>query len=95
VTFDEFVDYYSDISGAIEDDDYFELMIRNAWHMSGGEGWAENTANKRVLVTHSDNSQEVVELTNDLGVDTKDVNSVRRKLESQGLRDIMRIDLYA
>ena len=28
----------------IGNDDYFELMIRNAWHLSGGEGWCENTS---------------------------------------------------
>jgi calcyphosin len=31
VTMDEFMDYYKDISASIEDDDYFELMIRNAY----------------------------------------------------------------
>jgi Ca2+-binding EF-hand superfamily protein len=44
----EFLDYYKDISAGIEHDDYFELMIRNAWHMSGGEGWAANTSCRRV-----------------------------------------------
>jgi len=93
VTQDEFTEYYSDLSANIDDDDYFELMIRNAWHMSGGEGWAENTSCKRVLVVHSDDSQEVVELTNDLGLDTSDINVVRKKLESQGVVDIKRIEL--
>ena len=27
----EFEDYYKDVSASIDDDDYFELMIRNAW----------------------------------------------------------------
>jgi Ca2+-binding EF-hand superfamily protein len=39
VQYDEFEDYYKDVSASIDDDDYFELMIRNAWHISGGEGW--------------------------------------------------------
>ena len=38
------------MSASIDLDDYFELMIRNAWHIPGGEGWCANTANKRVLV---------------------------------------------
>lgn len=42
VTKDEFLDYYKDVSASIDDDDYFELVIRNAWHISGGEGWAES-----------------------------------------------------
>jgi hypothetical protein len=32
-------------------------MIRNAWHISGGEGQAANSANLRVLVTHADGTQ--------------------------------------
>ena len=30
VTIEEFEDYYKDLSATIDDDDYFELMIRNA-----------------------------------------------------------------
>ena len=54
VTIEEFEDYYKDISASIDEDDYFELMIRNAWHMEGGEGWCEETTIKRVLKTHPD-----------------------------------------
>ena len=38
VTIEEFEMYYADVSASINDDDYFELMIRNAWHIAGGEG---------------------------------------------------------
>ena len=64
VTFDEFVNYYHNISSSIDDDDYFELMMRNAWHISGGEGWCANSSNRRVLVTHADGHQSVQEVTN-------------------------------
>ena len=62
VTWEEFLDYYKDISVGIDRDDYFELMMRNAWHISGGEGWCANSSNKRVLVTHADGSQTVEEV---------------------------------
>lgn len=51
MTLEEFEDYYKDISCSIDNDDYFELMIRNAWHIAGGEGWCENTTIKRYLET--------------------------------------------
>lgn len=66
VTIEEFEDYYKDISASIDEDDYFELMIRNAWHIDGGEGWCENTSIKRVLKTNADGSQEVVKVENDM-----------------------------
>lgn len=33
VTLEEFEDYYKDVSASIDDDDYFEAMIRKAWKM--------------------------------------------------------------
>jgi hypothetical protein len=50
VTPEEFHNYYQNVSNSVDNDDYFELMIRNAWHISGGEGWCANTSNRRVLV---------------------------------------------
>ena len=91
----EFLDYYEDLSANIDDDDYFELMMRNAWHLSGGEGAAANTTCRRVLVVHGDDSQEIVELKNDLGVDYTNLPSVIAKLEKQGVTDIKRVELSA
>jgi hypothetical protein len=54
---EQFQEYYANIGSSVESDDYFELMIRNAWHISGGVGAAANSSNKRVLVTRADGSQ--------------------------------------
>lgn len=62
MTTDEFCEYYTRVSSSIDEDDYFELMMRNAWHISGGEGWCANSTNKRILVTHSDGHQTVEEI---------------------------------
>lgn len=85
VTFEEFADYYSNISASIDRDDYFELMIRNSWHISGGEGFAANTSNRRVLVTHSDGRQTVEEVQNDIGVSGSDKQTIVDRLKKQGL----------
>merc|ERR1712031_35930 len=93
VTIEEFEDYYKDISAGIDNDDYFELMIRNAWHISGGEGWCANTSCRRVLVTHSDGSQEVCEIENDLGIDADDIQGMKQRLIDQGVENIESISL--
>jgi Ca2+-binding EF-hand superfamily protein len=86
VTKQEFLNYYTNIGANIPDDDYFELMIRNAWHISGGEGWCANSANRRVLVTHADGKQTVEEIKDDLGIKADDKNAMIRALAKQGVR---------
>jgi Ca2+-binding EF-hand superfamily protein len=88
----EFLRYYANVSASIDDDDYFELMIRNAWHMSGGEGWSANTTCRRVLVTHADGRQTVEEVKNDLGIAANNVEAIRANLHAQGITDTQGID---
>merc|ERR1711937_98429 len=88
VTRDEFIENYNWVSASIDNDDYFELMIRNAWHISGGEGWCQNTSNLRVLVIHFDDSQEVVEIKNDLGLNKNDYQAVMKALAAQGTKNV-------
>lgn len=33
VTFDEFCDYYRDVSASIDRDDYFRAMMTSAWRL--------------------------------------------------------------
>lgn len=33
VTLNEFMDYYAGVSNSIDDDAYFDLMMRNAWRL--------------------------------------------------------------
>ncbi|GIL51694.1 hypothetical protein Vafri_7633 [Volvox africanus] len=98
VDFDEFQAYYTMISSNIDEgpsgDDYFELMMRNVWHVSGGEGWCANTTCKRVLVVFDDEKQKVVEVTDDFDVDVKDLAAVKAKLTEQGLTGIKNVALY-
>ena len=42
VTLNEFIDYYSNVSASIDNDEYFQLMIVNAWNLNNvnyGKGW--------------------------------------------------------
>jgi len=86
VTIDDFLNYYEWVSSVIDRDDYFELMIRNAWHIVGGSGWSENTSNLRVLVTHEDGHQSVETVKNDLGLKRDDLEGIKTRLRAQGLK---------
>lgn len=93
VTEAEFHEYYRGVSANIPLDDYFELMMRNAWHISGGSGWSENTSCKRVLVKFPDHD-EVVELTDDLGLNATDIPAIKAKLRKQGVTGFVDVKLY-
>ena len=93
VSYDEFEDYYKGLSASIDGDDYFELMMRNAWRISGGTGAAANTANRRVLVTNRDGTQSVQTVNNELGMRAGDKDDIRRRLSEQGI-DAQDIALY-
>ncbi len=86
ITVTEFEDYYKELSASIDDDDYFELMIRNAWRIAGGEGMASNTANKRVLVTNKGGSQSIQTIDQELGMRRGDKDDMRARLGRQGVQ---------
>jgi Ca2+-binding EF-hand superfamily protein len=94
VTEQEFINYYTNLSASIDNEDYFELMIRNAWHISGGEGAAANTANRRVLVTDASGRERVQEINNDMGLRPGDKAGIVTRLVTQGVGDIGDIALY-
>jgi Ca2+-binding EF-hand superfamily protein len=97
ITMEEFIENYQWISASISSDDYFELMMRNAWHISGGEGWCENTSDLRVLVKHSNGAEEVVEVKHDMGLPadpSQKYQEIVKRLTQQGVKDIAKIEMY-
>ncbi|KAJ0403356.1 hypothetical protein P43SY_007107 [Pythium insidiosum] len=84
ITREEFEIYYRNVSASIDRDDYFELMMRNAWHISGGDGACANSSNRRVLVTDADGAQRVVEVKDDLGIRADEHERIRARLQAQG-----------
>jgi len=93
ITLDEFVSYYNDLSAGITTEQYFELMIRNCWHMSGGRGAAENTSCRRVLVTRTNGTQTTEEIKNDLGIGPEDTEKMLENLAAQGIKSIAKIEV--
>lgn len=62
VHFCDFIDYFRDLSAAIENDEYFQGVALNAWVLPAEDdrgGGANNTDSCRALVTHPDGVQEV------------------------------------
>ena len=88
VTRQEFTNYYHNLSSSIDSDDYWELMMRNAWHIAGGEGWCANSSNLRVLATMDDGSQSVQTVNDDLGSDKTDQQDIIRRLKRQGVSGV-------
>lgn len=35
VTLEEFIEYYTNISVSIDNDEYFQVMINNSWNLKG------------------------------------------------------------
>ena len=92
VTRNEFENYYANISASIENEDYFELMIRNAWHIAGGEGQAANSTNRRVRAVGKDGKERIVTVENDLGIKYNNQKGIEDALRKQGI-DFKSIDL--
>lgn len=94
VTEEEFLEYYKNVSASIDNDDMFELMIRNSWRISGGSGWSENTANRRVLVTDESGKESVQEIQNDLWINRENEEEMRRRLEERGIKPVGKLGTH-
>jgi Ca2+-binding EF-hand superfamily protein len=98
VTRSEFVKYYANMSHAYENDEAFELMLVNAWHLTGimKAGNEMNTSNLRAEVVFADGNQKVITVDDDIGLRRKghvDTALLKKRLEKQGLKNIQSVSL--
>lgn len=93
VTLAEFERYYEDVGALITSDDYFVMMVQNAWHLEGAAGGHC----LRVRVTDSNGYGHVVEVREDTGIDRRapDFDAKLRKILSEryGVKDMANIEV--
>lgn len=141
VSFEEFLDYYSNLSITLQDDDFFDFVLRSSWSIESKNmktfdfGDLENklrhspfldslnsssgaslkspsssstpslwtsgddrlkspkkAIHRRVIVSHSDDSEEAVDLIDEMGKTALDPDSIYRQVLDRGVRDISRIN---
>jgi hypothetical protein len=98
VTWAEFLDYFAGMSLAIDDGDYFELMVRNALKPSGPSPSkrfaATHATARRVKVTFNDGKQQVVEVADeDIEAAQFSADAIIDKLNSRGVRGVAEIQI--
>jgi len=88
VSKEDFLEYFKDISSAIEDEDYFELLMRSNWGIQDditltNDGLACDC--DRVICTHVDGRETEEFVAKDLGISLFDEKALRAALRRQGI----------
>ena len=91
ITWQDFLDYYTDISAATDVNIEFDTFVRQTWRLHI-PGTTPREIVQRVLVTHRDGHQSIEEIHADISL--QDVEKLRRTLELQGIRDVSKIESY-
>merc|ERR1719160_329496 len=92
VTLPEFEFYYENVGALIASDDYFEAMVRNAWHLEGADGGHC----LRLHVTNFDGNSRVVEIREDAEINRQSprfFEKVHKMLKERGHDDIVNIEV--
>lgn len=88
VTPEKFVAHYNNVSASVDDDEYFELMMRNCWHLDGSD-----LACQRLLITHEDGTQSIEVVDNDYDISKDDLQAMKAQLREKGV-NVAKIALY-
>ncbi|KEG12597.1 calcyphosin [Trypanosoma grayi] len=96
ISFETFLSYFMDASFEIGSDQEFEVLMRNVWHLSGGNGKSMNTSCRRVRVVHNNGRITTEEIKNDLDIKDSDANMMERilaNLVSQGIKNAAKVEV--
>ncbi|CBH16722.1 hypothetical protein, conserved [Trypanosoma brucei gambiense DAL972] len=91
ISFETFHTFFRDSSFELKTDQEFEILMRNVWHLSGGNGKNVNTSCRRLNVVHKDGRASVQEVKDDLDIKDDDPNLMERilaNLATQGIKDV-------
>eukprot|EP00796_Vickermania_ingenoplastis_P004142 gene4142-2984_t len=91
VDLDRFITFFGDGSFEIATDNDFELLMRNIWHLSGGNERCANTSCQRVEIVHLTGRVTEEEIKNDLTIRGTGPEAERQMMENlarQGIKDI-------
>ncbi|KAH9589350.1 hypothetical protein LSM04_007252 [Trypanosoma melophagium] len=96
ISFNTFLSFFRDASFEINSDQEFEVLMRNVWHLSGGNGKSMNTSCRRVRVVHRNGRITYQEVKNDLDIKDNDANITERiiaNLALQGIKDVAKVEI--
>lgn len=88
VTLEEFVDYYTDLSPAVDDDDRFVETVQHSWAIPVTDAYRSGRPLRSLTVVHTNDTCEVIGVPDSLLLDTADGTAVRRFLTQHGVRDV-------
>eukprot|EP01138_Halocafeteria_seosinensis_P015705 gb/GECG01016026.1/.p1 GENE.gb/GECG01016026.1/~~gb/GECG01016026.1/.p1 ORF type:complete len:447 (+),score=55.76 gb/GECG01016026.1/:1-1341(+) len=92
VSLESFVDYYADVSAAIDLYEDYEAVIQNSWHLIT-QNILDNSPCFCVLLIHSDGSEQMVKAKKHPWLNTRDKNGIMNVLRHQGYNDVYDVSI--
>lgn len=95
ISLETFLSFFGDASFEEKEDNLFELMMRNVWHLSGGNGKSMNSSCRCVRVVHLNGRITKEKIRNDIAMRLMGKNAeeafMRSNLAQQGIKDVKTI----
>ena len=93
INWNEFVDFYRDISAGLEEDAHFEMTLKNAWNFTFVTRQVVKVEGRRVLVTHKNGRTQYVDFEVPEGeyFAPDDLAFMKKKLFLKGVKDLLHV----